>query len=171
MLEFLNAFPEEIEEDPSEEVRQEEFLRRFKTGRQMLEGVVIGCLPDISMSNSVWGERAAFPGYPTADGVSGSFFEPCGNNWAMSAACSNKSAAWEFMRMPVARRYNIRDGAESLPHNVGQGIVRPVELGGAVDEVFETLEIAFGWIYHLDMYELLIRKGLPYNPIRQFGIH
>ncbi len=112
MLEFLNAFPEEIEEDPSEEVRQEEFLRRFKTGKQMLDGVVIGCLPDVSKSNSIWGERAAFPGYPTADGVSGSFFEPCGNNWAMSAACSNKAAAWEFMRMPVARRYKIRDGED-----------------------------------------------------------
>ena len=112
MVEFLKGFSEEIEEDPSEEVMREEFLRRFKGGRQMLDGVVIGCLPDLSQNDSIWGERTAFPGYPTADGASGSFFEPCGSNLAMAANCSNKDAAWEFMREPLARRYNILKGSD-----------------------------------------------------------
>lgn len=47
--------------------------------------------------NAKHGGRCAFIGYPVEDGSTGSFFQLAGQCIAMSAACENKEAAWEFM--------------------------------------------------------------------------
>ena len=63
----------------------------------MLEGTLIIWPQDIPDADSVWWERAAFPGYPTADGSSGNFFYPRGTVLAMSSTCRDKSAAWDVL--------------------------------------------------------------------------
>ena len=97
LVQFLEKLPEEVDfEDPVE--AEEEVKRRIKNGQQMLEGMMVDWQKDIIVADAVWQERAAFPGYPTADGSSGSFFYPPGSILAMSAACQNKNAAWEYIR-------------------------------------------------------------------------
>ena len=86
LLRFLESLPDKSEsEDPAD--AEEEVKRRIKSGQQMLEGKMISWQIGIGISDAIWQERAAFPGYPTADGSSGSFFYPVGTILAMSSAC------------------------------------------------------------------------------------
>ncbi len=97
LVQFLENMPNEVDyEDPIE--AEEEVRRRIRNGRQMLEGMMIDWQKEIGVADAIWQERAAFPGYPTADGSSGSFFYPTGRVLAMSAACRYKDAAWEYIR-------------------------------------------------------------------------
>ncbi len=97
LVQFLENMPDEVDyEDPVE--AEEEVRRRIRNGRQMLEGMMIDWQKEIGVADAIWQERAAFPGYPTADGSSGSFFYPTGRVLAMSAACRYKDAAWEYIR-------------------------------------------------------------------------
>ena len=105
LLRFLENLPDEAEsEDPSD--AEEEVKRRIKSGQQMLEGKMISWQIGIGISDAIWQERAAFPGYPTADGSSGSFFYPPGTILAMSSACRDKDAAWEYIRELIRPRCN-----------------------------------------------------------------
>ena len=82
LLRFLESLPDEVEsEDPAD--AEEEVKRRIRNGQQMLEGRMIDWQIDIGISDAIWQERAAFPGYPTADGSSGSFFI----RWEQSLPC------------------------------------------------------------------------------------
>ena len=97
LVQFLENMPDEVDyEDPVE--AEEEVRRRIRNGRQMLEGMMIDWQKEIGVADAIWQERAAFPGYPTADGSSGSFFYPTGRVLAMSTACRYKDAAWEYIR-------------------------------------------------------------------------
>ena len=105
LLRFLESLPDEVEsEDPAD--AEEEVKRRIRNGQQMLEGRMIDWQIDIGISDAIWQERAAFPGYPTADGSSGSFFYPVGTILAMSSACQDKEAAWEYIRELIRPRCN-----------------------------------------------------------------
>ncbi len=97
LVQFLENFPEEVDfEDPVE--AEEEVRRRIKNGQQMLEGKMVDWQKEIAVADAIWQERAAFPGYPTTGGGSGSFFYPTRRVLAMSAACRYKDAAWEYIR-------------------------------------------------------------------------
>ena len=104
MLAFLKCFPAESKtsEDAIEEV-----LWRIQTGRQMLEGIQITWPSELMYCNALWRGRASFVGYPTANGRSGSFFYPQGSVLAMSSACRDKDAAWDFMRKLIRQHYNV----------------------------------------------------------------
>lgn len=103
LVRFLEAFPDEVDPETSA-VAEEEIKRRIKNGEQMLEGMMIDWQMDVGVSDGIWQERAAFPGYPTADGSSGSFFYPLGTILSMSATCQNKAAAWEYIRKMLRPR-------------------------------------------------------------------
>ena len=97
LVQFLENMPDEVDyEDPVE--AEEEVRRRIRNGRQMLEGMMIDWQDSVGYSDAIWQERAAFPGYPTADGSSGSFFYPLGTILSMSSVCRHKDAAWEYIR-------------------------------------------------------------------------
>ena len=105
-LEFVSLFParEEIADRDALEVYVEN-EERLATGRQMLE------MADVSLNylqtmDARHGGRCAFIGYPTEDGLLGSIFRPQGQVLAMSAACGNKEAAWEFVRTAMMPLYN-----------------------------------------------------------------
>ncbi|MDE7262713.1 MAG: extracellular solute-binding protein [Oscillospiraceae bacterium] len=100
---FMEGIPDDaLDEKPRE--AEEEIMWRIKTGRQMLECMMIIWPREIGFSDAIFQERAAFVGYPTADGSSGSFFYPAEDILAMSSACRNKEAAWEFIRRLITSR-------------------------------------------------------------------
>ena len=103
LIQFLENFPNEVDsENPA--AAEEEIRRRIKAGEQLLEGKMIDWQMDVGVSDGIWQERAAFPGYPTTDGSSGSFFYPLGTILAMSTTCQNKDAAWEYIRRLLVTR-------------------------------------------------------------------
>lgn len=118
LVAFLETLPDEVDyEEPHK--AEEEVMRRIKNGTQMLEGMSISWAHDVCFSDSIFQERAAFVGYPTADGSSGSFFYQTGTVLAMSSTCQNKEAAWEYIRMlvtPLLHRNNLV--SESVSHRV-----------------------------------------------------
>ena len=107
MLEFLSVFPAEFKTAlTSSEIEDEIGWRRLE-GRQMLETVCVGHLLDVPrMKATFGGGRITFVGYPTADGSSGSFFQIWGTPLAMSSACRNKEAAWEFIGYLIRDAYS-----------------------------------------------------------------
>ena len=105
---FLETLPDEVDYEKPQEAEYE-VVRQIKNGTQMLEGMAIGWPTDAFTSDAIFQERAAFVGYPTADGSSGSFFYQTGTVLGMSSACRNKEAAWEYIRKlvtPVLRKNN-----------------------------------------------------------------
>ncbi len=116
---FLEEFPDEVDAERAQEA-EEEVKANIAHGRQMLEGMMVLWPQDMGFADSLWGERAAFPGYPTADGSSGSFFYPAGTILAMSSACQNKEAAWDYIRTLVTPRViggKMPNGKLSIPIN------------------------------------------------------
>ena len=107
MLEFLATFPAEFKTSLTPDEVKEELAWRRLEGRQLLEAVVVDSIGDMVFTGTAFGEaRLAYVGYPTADGSSGSFFHLPGTVLAMSATCSNKDAAWEFMDYLVRTLYS-----------------------------------------------------------------
>lgn len=67
ILAFLSCFPDEADIAQPQQT-EEEIIRRIKSGKQMLEVFQISMLEKTIYGDALWGERAAFVGYPTADG-------------------------------------------------------------------------------------------------------
>lgn len=109
LVQFLETFPDEVDDIDPEEA-EAEVMRRIKDGRQMLEGKMILWQTSLGVSDSLWQERAAFPGYPTADGSSGNFFYPMGTVFAMSSTCRHKDAAWEYIRSLIKPQAAAKNG-------------------------------------------------------------
>ncbi len=111
---FLDQFPTELDSLLSAERIEEEVTWRVFGGQQMLETTTIHLLENITYHDAFWGGRAAFVGYPTADGSLGSFFILHGNKLAISVSCANKDAAWEFIRQLIQRSgYNMNSMREA----------------------------------------------------------
>ena len=106
MVEFLDTFPDTFETYLTDYDVDREAFERIRTGRQLLEIVILKQLDNIADARSIsFPEGVSLVGYPTVDGSSGSFFYLHGSVWGMSSTCKNKEAAWEFMRQPVVKRY------------------------------------------------------------------
>lgn len=111
MVGFLEGLPAEANAEKAQET-EEEVIRRIKNGTQMLEGMSLSTPRGIGFADSIFQERAAFAGYPTADGSSGSFYYLTGTVLGMSSVCRNKDAAWEYIRMLIMPR--LRKNAGSI---------------------------------------------------------
>ena len=111
-LEFINSFPPVF--TGSGENVSAELSERILSGRQMLAEVYLGCPLEIQQYDAFFGRggKASFIGFPTEDGSVGSSFQIYGETLAMSSACENKEAAWEFMRKVLLPRY--RNMAEMI---------------------------------------------------------
>ncbi len=106
MVTFLDTFPEEFKTMLSQDGVDAELVERMLGGKQLLDSHTIAALWYLSTIDANFGAPAAFVGYPTADGSLGSYFNLHGSKLAMSSACQDKEAAWEFMRQVIAKRYN-----------------------------------------------------------------
>ena len=134
-LEFLKELPEEIEWTSNEAVNLE-LGDRMREGRQMLEQTYIRTPQDIQKFDALFGGRASFVGYPTADGSAGSAFYPAFTKLAISSTCGNKEAAWEFVRqlllpqysdLPAAAEAVVKDRNPYIPVNlVDYGLLKRV---------------------------------------------
>lgn len=116
MVEFLKFFPAELETNLTPEEVEAENAWNIMEGRQMLEADRIGTLWSVAQHNALFKGSAVYIGYPTADGSPGSSFILHGNKLAMSSACRDKEAAWEFMRQMLQPQSwgSMRRSMESL---------------------------------------------------------
>ena len=106
MVAFLESFPEEFKTPLSQEEVETELVERMLGGKQLLEAWTIAAMWYLTDLDVEFGAPAVLVGYPTADGSLGSYFNLHGSKLAMSSACQDKEAAWEFMRQIIAKRYN-----------------------------------------------------------------
>ncbi len=122
LVAFLECFPNESDFELPEKVAEER-MERVRTRKQMLEVTQLAWPENMLCRDGFWGERTAFPGYPTTDGSSGNSFYPMGNILSMSSACQNKEAAWEYIRDLIRpRRKKVESNAVmayiSIPVNL-----------------------------------------------------
>lgn len=113
MLEFIKACPSQGEMDygPQEESERELLAQ----GRQLLYVSGIHDFQDIQLIESCFpGREVAYPGFPTGDGSRGSALILYGG-LAMSSACADKEAAWDFLRTFLLPQSGRRDNG--LPLN------------------------------------------------------
>lgn len=111
-LQFVNGFPDEVPHTGEE--LSGELLDRMRRGKQMLWAYPIYSVMDAQLISALIadGGPVSFVGYPTADGSVGSSFYPI-RKLAMSSACQDKEAAWEFLRQMILPKYDrdmIREG-------------------------------------------------------------
>ena len=180
-LQFVNGFPDEFQHTTAEELNRES-LDRLRRGKQMLWAYPIYGVMDVQMISALIadGGRVSFVGYPTTDGSVGSSFYPI-RKLAMSSACQDKEAAWEFLRQMILPKYdreqisegegpryipinredfdNVKRVAQSrgfFPKEKGFGQepdrVR-VECHRVTDEEWEQYEALINSITKVDMYD------------------
>ena len=154
LVAFLETLPDEADYADMLEV-EAEVMRRIKNGTQMLEGMSIFWPRCISYSDSIFQERAAFVGYPMADGSSGSFFYLKGTVLAMSSTCHNKEAAWEYIRKMITPY--LRKSKGSIVGSGRRGSNIPVNLND-----YE----AICWYELYNMAEAL--RLYPKDPLKRF---
>ncbi len=114
-LEFINSFPDETSNLYSDnEEMNREATKRLQQGLQMLSMVDISRPSDMQILDAYYGQggHIALIGYPVAEGKVGSSFWISGPRLAMSSTCSNKEAAWEFIRGLLLPDYRDTDGIQ-----------------------------------------------------------
>ena len=108
MLNFANSFPKEFNwEDYDWETSESEYSR-LHSGKQMLTRAYIYSFDDVQYQKALHGGDITFIGYPTTTGNGSSF--NIGSGLAISAACKNTEAAWEFVRIYLTEEYQTKSG-------------------------------------------------------------
>lgn len=113
LLEFANRFPAEYnwEENKGSEESSEE---RIAQGKQMLMESYLFSVRDLPYNERYFGGNMTYIGYPTNSGTGSVLNLETG--FAMSSACKNKEAAWEFMRTLFTEEY--QEKLYNLPSNI-----------------------------------------------------
>ena len=115
MLNFANSFPKEFNwEDYDWETSESEYSR-LHSGKQMLTRAYIYSFDDVQYQKALHGGDITFIGYPTTTGNGSSF--NIGSGLAISAACKNTEAAWEFVRIYLTEEYQTKSGLWQFPTN------------------------------------------------------
>ncbi|MBR1659445.1 MAG: extracellular solute-binding protein, partial [Oscillospiraceae bacterium] len=100
MLEFVNGFPTSFDWENYEYSEEDDDYYRVAHGLQMLAPMSLygfDSVYDLRIYNSLFGGEGTFIGFPTEYGV-GSVFQTSGDGFAISSRCSDKDAAWQFLR-------------------------------------------------------------------------
>ena len=152
LLEFVKMFPAEYnweEHDVSEDTRS-----LIRQGRQMLTQTYLYGLDSILWNNIDFGGKSTYIGWPTSDGV-GSIMR-FDNGFAISKNCSDKDAAWEFLRSMLTEAgqadvYMIPSNRNVYNKNLERVMTPSYQKDSAgnyiLDENGEKIEISIGgWI-------------------------
>ena len=103
------AFVGSVPSEPERPWTEEEIGEHILSGRQMLTQQILIRPVTVQALDASYGMggRAAFVGYPVEDGGVGSsfYFTMQSSRMAMSSACRNKPAAWEFIRELLLPQY------------------------------------------------------------------
>ena len=103
ILKFANRFQAEFDWDNYEWTADESTEKRIAEGRQMLMAANIYGIEDLMYNDLYFGGDATYIGYPTSNGVGNMMSLTSG--FSMSAKCSDKEAAWAFLRTVLSEEY------------------------------------------------------------------
>ncbi len=113
LLDFCAQFPDPAASAPEEDSSD---MIRIAEGRQLFVFTSLYSMDDAVYNDQLFPGGATYIGLPTDEGV-GNILYPV-NGFAMSAKCSDKEAAWRFLRAFWTEDYSRQFGGESgLPLN------------------------------------------------------
>ena len=112
ILQFANSFQADFDWDNYEWSSEDDRNTRIAQGRQMLMQAGIGSIDDVLYNDMYFGGDATYIGWPTNNGI-GNMLYLADGAFGMSSACSNKEAAWEFLRTILSEDY--QRGLYTLP--------------------------------------------------------
>ena len=113
ILNFANRFQAEFDWENYEWTEDESTEKRIAEGRQMLMAGNIYSVDDLMYNDLYFGGDATYIGYPTSQGVGSMMSLSAG--FGMSAKCSDKDAAWAFLRTVLSEEY--QENIWGLPIN------------------------------------------------------
>lgn len=113
ILNFANRFQAEFDWESYEWTEDESTEKRIAEGRQMLMAGNIYSVDDLMYNDLYFGGDATYIGYPTSQGVGSMMSLSAG--FGMSAKCSDKDAAWAFLRTVLSEEY--QENIWGLPIN------------------------------------------------------
>ena len=113
ILNFANRFQAEFDWESYEWTEDESPEKRIAEGRQMLMAGNIYSVDDLMYNDLYFGGDATYIGYPTSQGVGSMMSLSAG--FGMSAKCSDKDAAWAFLRTVLSEEY--QENIWGLPIN------------------------------------------------------
>lgn len=144
MLEFLSTFPEEFKTNLTPDGVKTELIERMLGGKQLLEARTIAALWYLPSADVNFKSKASYAGFPTEDGSLGSYFNLHGSKLAMSSACRDKEAAWEFMRQILTRKFNEPSMLEMRKFNTIKTCINRVnyDQGNQIDLTYDRYENA-----------------------------
>lgn len=97
LLEYCNSFSQSFDYDNYEISAEDSETARIAEGRQMLSMCVLTSTKYmLNDYDKLFGGQSTFIGFPTSEGIGNMFM--LANSLAMSSKCSDKQAAWEFIR-------------------------------------------------------------------------
>ncbi len=108
LLEFANMFPENFDWDTYWKEHQGEDYNEtnyFYEGLQLLSVITVSDFINWRSTEMMMGGDLTFVGYPVESGVGSAFIIQSGI--AMSATCSDKDGAWEFMSRFLSEDYQL----------------------------------------------------------------
>ena len=114
ILNFANRFQESFDWENYEWSAEDSTETRIAQGRQMLMAANIYSIDDLLYNDFYFGGDATYIGYPTSEGVGSMMTLTTG--FGMSAKCSDKDAAWAFLRTVLSEEY--QQNLWGLPVNV-----------------------------------------------------
>ena len=111
-LRFFNSLNLQINQVTG---KKESEYRKIYSNKQLLSLHSIDDLLDITYANALHRSNISFVGYPTNDGAKSYFqFE---NPIAITSACTDMAAAWEFVRIFLTEDYQNAEQGTGLPTN------------------------------------------------------
>ncbi len=114
LLEVANRCPASFDWNNYEYSQEDSAENRIAQGKQMLMQSSIYSFSDIQYYDVYFGGNSTYIGYPTSSGT-GSMLN-LSTGYAMTTSCSNKDAAWDFLRIFLTEDYQSTQ--YSLPTNI-----------------------------------------------------
>ena len=117
LLNFAKNFPAEFDWENYEWTEEDNDDVRIREGRQLLMYGDLNNFDSISQYENIFGGLDAFTfvGFPTSEGVGNMIMTQSG--YGISEKCSNKEAAWEFVRTFMTEEYQ-ENNSWNFPSNI-----------------------------------------------------
>ena len=118
LLTFVRSFPTAFDWGADVTPQELDSDLRMLQGHQLMKQCNLSCFEDVQLNTAgLGGAPYTFVGYPTEQGV-GSMFAQIGNAFAISSACPEKEAAWEFVRLFFLPDYQEQFLGSVFPTNL-----------------------------------------------------
>ena len=104
LLEFSNRYPSDFPDLLYDQIPQ-----LLSEGQLKLHMASIGSMQDVQIINRYFGEPVTYIGWPSAEGISGSYFQESGLMFGINSGSDYKEAAWSFIRMWLDEEVQLRN--------------------------------------------------------------